>query len=97
VRTATAPAAVASAERDAEIRQLLNARNDRRARRGQEPVDVEAELQRLTAPAPATSDPGLREEVRSLVVARNERRARQGKEPLDVETEIDRQLRELSG
>ncbi len=97
MRPASRPAAVVSAERDAEIRQLLTARNERRARRGQEPVDVEAELERLTAPVPATSDPGLREEVRSLVVARNERRARKGKEPLDVEAEIDRQLRELSG
>ena len=88
---------MASAERDAEIRQLLTARNERRARRGEEPVDVEAELQRLTAPAAQTVDAGLREEVRSLVVARNERRARQGKKPLDVEVEIERQLRELTG
>jgi hypothetical protein len=89
-------AAVAAGERDEEIRQLLAARNERRARRGQEPIDVEAELQRLTA-STIDVDPALREEIRQLVVARNERRARAGKEPLDVDAEIERQVRELSG
>jgi hypothetical protein len=90
-----APSPAASArERDEEIRQLLTARNERRARRGEPPIDIEAELQRLTAPA---IDPALREEIRQLVVARNERRARAGKEPLDVEAEVERQVRELSG
>jgi hypothetical protein len=89
-------AAVAAGERDEEIRQLLAARNERRARRGQEPIDVEAELKRLTA-STIDVDPALREEIRQLVVARNERRARAGKEPLDVDAEIERQVRELSG
>jgi hypothetical protein len=89
-------AALAAREREDEIRQLLTARNERRARRGQPPIDVEAELQHLTAPA-LDIDPALREEIRQLVVARNERRARAGKEPLDVEAEIERQVRELSG
>jgi len=89
-------AAVAAGERDEEIRQLLGARNERRARRGQDPIDVEAELQRLTA-STIDIDPALREEIRQLVVARNERRARAGKEPLDVDAEIERQVRELSG
>jgi hypothetical protein len=93
---APANAAVAAGERDEEIRQLLAARNERRARRGQEPIDVEAELQRLTA-STIDIDPALREEIRQLVVARNERRARAGKEPLDVDAEIERQVRELSG
>jgi hypothetical protein len=93
---APANAAVAAGERDEEIRQLLAARNERRARRGQEPIDVEAELQRLTA-STIDLDPALREEIRQLVVARNERRARAGKEPLDVDAEIERQVRELSG
>ena len=66
----------------------------RLARRGEPPIDVDAELQRLTAPA---IDPALRDEIRQLVVARNERRARAGKEPLDVDAEIERQVRELSG
>ena len=83
-----------TAERDAEIRQLLQARNERRARRGEPPLDIEEELRRLTAPQ---IDPGLREEIRQLVVARNERRVRQGKEPLDVDAEVERQVRELGG
>jgi hypothetical protein len=72
---------------------MLDARNERRARRGEAPVDVEAELARLTAPA---VDPGLEAEVRQLVIARNERRERRGQPPLDVEEEVARQLRELT-
>src|SRR5438876_12388752 len=45
-----AGAAIAARERDDEIRQLLTARNARRIRRGEEPLDVEAEFERLTAP-----------------------------------------------
>jgi hypothetical protein len=81
-------------ERDEEIRQMLAARNERRARRGEAPVDVETELAELVAPAPS-ADPGLVEEVRQLVIAGNERRARAGKPPLDVEAEVERQLREF--
>ena len=79
-------------ERDTEIRQLLHARNERRARRGEAPLDVDAELARLTAPA---IDPALRAEIRQLVIARNERRARAGQPPLDVEAEVERQVRDL--
>jgi hypothetical protein len=80
------------AERDAEIRQMLNARNARAAARGESGVDVEDELRRLTAPA---ADPELRAEVRDLVMARNARREARGEPPLDVEAEVERQLREL--
>jgi hypothetical protein len=86
--------AAAAREREDEIRQLLEARNERRVRRGLEPVDVDAEIRALDRPA---IDPGLEAEVRALVVARNERRARMGREPLDVEAEVARELRELSG
>jgi hypothetical protein len=41
--------AAALLERDTEIRQLLEARNERRERRGEPPLDVERELSRLTA------------------------------------------------
>lgn len=82
------------AERDAEIRQMLQARNERRARRGEPTVDVEAELRRLTSPA-VEIDAGLREEIRQLVEARNHRRARRGEPPLDVEAEVERQIAEL--
>ena len=77
-----------AAEREAEIRQMLEARNARRAARGEETTDVDAELRGLT-------DPGLREEVRGLVEATNARRIARGETPLDVEAEIDRRLREL--
>jgi hypothetical protein len=82
------------AERDSEIRQLLEARNARRVRRGEPPIDVEAELARLTAPQ---FDPELRAEIRDMVIARNHRRARQGKPPLDVEAEVEREITELTG
>ena len=83
------------AARETEIREMLEARNARRARRGEPPLDVEQELARLTAPAPQV-DPELREEVRALVLARNHRRERHGQPPLDVEAEIERELRKLS-
>ncbi len=87
------PAPVAPAERDAEIREMLAARNARRVRRGEAPLDVEAEFARLTAPATGQDvDPSLREEVRQLVEARNHRRVRAGKPPLDVEAEVEREL-----
>jgi hypothetical protein len=80
--------------REEEIRQMLEARNARRSARGEDPLDIDAELRALTAPA---ADPELREEVRTLVEARNARRTARGEEPLDVEAEVDRQLRELGG
>jgi hypothetical protein len=92
-RTA-APATDAEARE--EIRQMLEAKSQRREARGEAPLDVDAEVAALMASQPH-ADPGLREEVRQLVVARNERRVRQGKEPLDVEAEVERQLRSLGG
>jgi hypothetical protein len=86
-------AAGSDAERDEEIRQMLDARNARRERRGEPPLDVDAELAALARPAP---DPGLREEVRQLVVASNHRRVRAGKAPLDVEAELERRIRDLN-
>ena len=86
--------AAAILERDTEIRQLLEARNARRQRRGQEPIDVELEFARLTAPP---LDAALRSEIRDLVIARNHRRARAGKPLLDVEAEIEREIAGLSG
>jgi hypothetical protein len=85
--------AAAAHERDAEIRELLEARNARRLRRGEPPIDIERELARLTAPL---VDPELRQEIRDLVIARNNRRARAGKPPLDVDAEIEREISRLS-
>jgi hypothetical protein len=88
-----AGSAAALVERDAEIRQLLEARNARRRRRGEAPIDVERELARLTA---VNIDDELRGEIRDLVIARNHRRARAGKPPLDVEAEVEREIASLS-
>jgi hypothetical protein len=91
------------AVQDAEVRQMLKARADRQERRGEPPIDVEAEATRLLAPAADTpgadarQDAELRAEVRQLVVTRNERRMRKGLEPLDVEAETERQLADLVG
>jgi hypothetical protein len=90
----TPAAAVPAAERDDEIRQMLEARNARRRRRGEPEVDVEAELARLTVPQ---IDDELRAEIRDLVIARNHRRVRRGQPPLDVEAEIEREIAGLSG
>jgi hypothetical protein len=86
------PSAAALRERDEEIRQMLEARNARRMRRGEQPLDVEEEFAKLTAPQ---IDPELRAEIRDLVLARNYRRTRAGKPPLDVEAEIEREIDEL--
>jgi hypothetical protein len=84
------------AEREQEIRQMLQARSERRVRRGEPALDIDAELAALTAePVSAPQDPGIAEEVLQLVVARNERRQRQGLEPLDVEAEVARTMAEL--
>jgi hypothetical protein len=84
---------VSAAERDAEIRQLLEARNARRAARGEAPVDVEAELRELTEPKAMAGDPELEAEVRQLVESRNARRVARGQPPLDVEAEVSKRLR----
>lgn len=97
VSTRGPSAGALAAEREAEIRQMLEARNVRRARRGQEPIDVEAELRSLLEARPIVQDPALVAEVRELVVARNARRARRGQEPLDVDEEVAKSLRQLSG
>ena len=93
-------AAVPRHVREAEIRQMVEAKSYRRQARGGEPLDVEAEVERLlseTETPGAGIDRELREEVRQLVRARNERRMRRGEQPLDVESEVERQLRNLEG
>lgn len=85
--------------REAEIRQLLEAKAFRQGERGEQQLDVESELRRLLAEESAGSglraDAELVAEVRQLVEASNARRLRMGREPLDVETEVQRQLDEL--
>ena len=78
---------------------MLEAKAYRQQARGEAPLDVETELDKLLQEQQPVASGGvdreLVEEVRQLVVARNERRVRQGKEPLEVEAEVQRQLREL--
>jgi hypothetical protein len=92
-------APVTSEVREEEIRQMVQARSYRREARGEDALDVDAEVDKLLSSERGSGslghDEGLREEVRQLVVARNERRKRQGKETLDVDQEVERQLREL--
>jgi hypothetical protein len=95
---------MAKIEREAEIRQLVQARHERSLGRGEEGIDVEAEVGRLLAidpesglDEPQRQDAALRDEVRQLVIARNERRLARGEPPLDVEVEIDRQLADIGG
>ena len=89
---ARAPTASADQERDEEIRQMMEARNARRRRRGEAPLDTEREIARLTPPR---IDAELRSEIRELVKARNFRRVRAGKAPLDVEAEVLREIEKL--
>lgn len=96
------PPPVDPAIQAAEVRQMLEAKSQRRQQRGEEPLDVEAEAQRLLAGAERprgeeAMDAELRAEVRQLVVARNERRLREGLAPLDVEAEVEKQLADLVG
>lgn len=100
--TPSAPPAnspLAQAERDMEIRQMLQARSERQVRRGGEALDIDAEMALLEQSTDGLSigkhDVGLTEEVRQLVMARNERRVRSGEEPMDVESEVQRTLDEL--
>ena len=91
------------AEHHEEIRQLVEAKAYRQARRGEEPVDVEAEVERLlngepepagerdAPPTPAAEPSGGAADV----LAKNESRERRGEEPLDVEAEVDRILAEF--
>jgi hypothetical protein len=96
------PPPVDPAIQAAEVRQMLEAKAERLRRRGEAPLDVEAEATRLLAPTEEPDhgermDAELRAEVRQLVLVRNERRLRQGLEPLDVEAETERQLSDFVG
>jgi hypothetical protein len=99
MRPSPEPAPVDRAAQELEVRQMLEAKAERLRRRGEAPIDVEAEAKRLLDDGgrPTGHDAQLRAEVRQLVVARNERRRRQGVEPLDVEAETERQLADFIG
>jgi hypothetical protein len=97
-----APAPIDPAMQAAEVRQMLAAKAERQRQRGEPPLDVEAETERLLASAERPRgqdafDAELRAEVRQLVVARNERLMREGRQPLDVEVETEKQLADFVG
>jgi hypothetical protein len=97
-----APPPIDPAMQAAEVRQMLIAKAERQSRRGEQPLDVESEAERLLASPERprgkdAMDAELRVEVRQLVVARNERRMREGRDPLDLEAETERQLADLIG
>jgi len=74
-------------EQDA--RHMIEGRNRRRIARGQEPLDVEAELARLRAlTGPPVVDPEAEAEARAVIAARNARRRRRGEPEGDVEAEV---------
>lgn len=87
--------AESAAVRDEEIRQMLEARNARRERRGEAPLDVDTEIEALQRP-PGAVDSELREEIRERVVARNARRVRAGEDPLDVDEQVERRIRDVT-
>ncbi len=99
-RSGSRPPALSAAEREAEIRQFLEARAYRQAERGEGTLDIELEVKRLLESDAQTSgsltaDAELVAEVRDLVLASNARRERMGRPTLDVDAEVQRQLAEL--
>jgi hypothetical protein len=88
--------------RDAEIAQMVAARDARRAARGLAPGG-DPRGRPIGGGEPAGGGPvvplddDLRAEMRALVKARNARRIARGEPPVDVEPEVERRLRELDG
>ena len=79
-----------------EVRQMVEARDFRLKSRGEDGIDVEAEVARLTAVerGPEGELAAWTVEIRQVVIANNERRKRRGQPPLDVEAEVARRLAE---
>ena len=88
--------APSEAETVEEVRQMVEAKDFRLRRRGEDGIDVEAEVTRLTGveQGPEGEIAAWTVEIRQLVIANNERRRRRGEEPLDVEAEVARRLDE---
>ncbi len=85
--------AAALQERDEEIRQMLEARNARRLRRGEAPLDIEQELR-----PPDRSLRSIRSCARrSATSSRRATTAGSGpaRRPLDVEAEVEREISRL--
>jgi hypothetical protein len=94
------------AERELEIRQMLEARSARMVRAGGAPLDVDAEMTKLLADEPpaagdggspvaeaTASEQAERElEIRQMLEARSARMVRAGGAPLDVDAEMTKLL-----
>ena len=85
--------------REAELRQLLEAKAYRQRARGEDPLDVEAELERIRAEEAAAAPPATTRSWSRRSASSSSRATRAasaaGEEPLDVEAEVERQLRDL--
>jgi len=90
------PSGETEAEAREEVRQMVEARDYRLRQRGDDGIDIDAEVTRLTAvtEGPEGDVEAWTVEIRQLVVANNERRRRRGEPPLDVEAEVARRLAE---
>ena len=90
----TGDGALGEAETVEEVRQMVEAKDFRLRQRGEDGIDVEAEVTRLTGveQGPEGEIAAWTVEIRQLVIANNERRKRRGEEPLDVEAEVAKRL-----
>ncbi len=85
-----------AALREDDIRQMLEARNRRRAARGEQVADIDTELRQLLDARPARQhDAETVAEARAVVDARNARRRRRGQPEGDVEREVAELLERL--
>jgi hypothetical protein len=83
--------------REDDVRQMLEARNQRRIARGESPGDVDAELRDLLAPQrDEAMDGEVLAEVQAIVGARHARRRRRGQPEGDFDAEVDELLRSIA-
>lgn len=83
--------------REDDVRQMLEARNQRRIARGESPGDVDAELRDLLAPQQDRAlDGEVLAEVQAIVSARQARRRRRGRPEGDFDAEVDELVRSIA-
>ncbi|MEV4420487.1 hypothetical protein AB0L40_11000 [Patulibacter sp. NPDC049589] len=83
--------------REDDVRQMLEARNQRRIARGEAPADIDAEMRDLlSTPQTQAVDSEVRAEVEAIVGARQARRRRRGRPEGDFQAEVDELLRSIA-
>jgi hypothetical protein len=83
--------------REDDVRQMLEARNQRRIARGEAPADIDAEMRDLlSSPQAKAVDSEVRAEVEAIVGARQARRRRRGRPEGDFQAEVDELLRSIA-